>query len=197
MSIELILGPMFSGKTTEMFRRVRRRAAAGETCMVIKWHKDGRYSDTDAVTHDFMAMPAATAARLADVDVNTTVVGVDEGQFYPDLYDTVLWWQRNGVKHIIIATLDGTYEQKPFDRPLGQAIDLIPRAESVTKLTAICATCGADAPFTRRLDQTNVQEVAIGGADMYAASCRTCLARPLLKTSVDAQQERLKMLQSK
>lgn len=193
MSIELVVGPMFSGKTSEMFRRVRRRAAAREKCMIVRWHRDDRYSGTDAATHDGVYMRAVGAEFLSTVETaDVMVIGIDEGQFYSDLYSIAIKWRNMGI-HVIIAALDGTFERKPF----GQTLMLVPEASSVIKLTAICVLCGKDAPFTRRINTDNHETVVIGGADKYAASCYACLARPLLKRSVDEQQERLKLLESK
>ena len=101
-----------------------------------------------------------------------SVLAIDEGQFFPDLADMCDRWASQG-KSVIVAALDGTFQREPF--PVIMA--LIPRAEEVIKLTAICVGCGADAAFSRRLsDETDVE--VIGGADKYVAMCRACYAEP-------------------
>jgi thymidine kinase len=96
------------------------------------------------------------------------VVGIDEGQFFPDLLHFVELWANLG-KIVIVAALDGTFQRKPF----GNVLSLVPLAESVTKLNSVCMMCYADAPFTRRLTSETEVEV-IGGADKYIAVCRAC-----------------------
>lgn len=98
-------------------------------------------------------------------------IGIDEGQFFPDL---VQWVEEmaNAGKHIIVAALDGTFQRKPF----GDVLDLIPMAEAVTKLTAVCMQCHQPASFSKRLgDETEVE--VIGGAEKYISVCRSCYFR--------------------
>ena len=97
------------------------------------------------------------------------VIGIDEGQFFPDIVE----WSdkqanRNG-KQVIIAALDGSFQRKPF----GRVLELVPCAESVVKLNAVCMNCGADAPFSARISAETELEV-VGGADKYIAACRAC-----------------------
>ena len=100
------------------------------------------------------------------------MLAIDEGQFFPDLADACDRWAAQG-KSVIVAALDGTFQREPF--PVIMA--LIPRAEEVIKLTAVCVGCGADAAFSRRLsDETDVE--VIGGSDKYVAMCRVCYAMP-------------------
>jgi thymidine kinase len=174
--IQLIIGPMFCGKTTELFRRVQRHSLALRRCTLIKSAKDQRYSDAShvAVTHDRQCMQAVPVMRLDEAEHladTTDVFGIDEGQFFPDI---VPFCERmaNRGKLVIVAALDGTYQRQPF----GSIIELIPRAETVTKLAAVCRSCGADAAFSHRLTNEKAVEL-VAGADKYAALCRACWNR--------------------
>jgi thymidine kinase len=170
-SISIIFGPMFSGKTGEMFRVVRRYTVAKKKCMVVKYSKDTRYAVEEASTHDHFKMPATPAIRLADVREEALlcdVIGIDEGQFFPDVVEFSEEMANLG-KTIIVACLDGSFERKPF----GRVVELLALAESVTKLTSVCMVCQANAAFSKRITKDTALEV-IGGADMYIAVCRGC-----------------------
>lgn len=171
MSLEVILGPMFSGKTTEMFRRLKRFTIAGQRCVVIKYNRDQRYSDDNAATHEGAMLKAVPAHCLADV-IETIkefdVIGIDEGQFYSDLIEMVRDIVNLG-KVVVVSALDGDFRRLPF----GRVLELIPMSEKVTKLTSVCTYCRNDASFTRRLTKDTELEV-IGGSEMYVACCRKC-----------------------
>lgn len=174
MSLELILGPMFSGKTGELFRRLRRHKAAGRTHLLIKWAGDVRYSTDKASTHDRDMLCASGTAQLEDVMDRAEacdVIGIDEGQFFPDLV-RVVQQLLDAEKIVIIAALDGDFRREP----IGHTLQLVPRAESVIKLNAVCRMCGADAPFTRRTTSDTRVEL-VGGADTYEARCRACFGK--------------------
>ncbi|KAJ8263878.1 hypothetical protein GJAV_G00142440 [Gymnothorax javanicus] len=169
--IQVIFGPMFSGKSTELMRRVRRFQIAQYQCLVIKYAKDTRYSDSDMATHDKYTMPAVSANRLNDVlqmALDAAVIGIDEGQFFPDTVEFCEDMANRG-KIIIVAALDGTFQRKPF----GNILCLVPLAESVVKLNAVCMQCYREAAYTKRLGAETEVEV-IGGADKYHAVCRIC-----------------------
>lgn len=141
--IQLVCGPMFSGKTSELIRRVRRLEHAGLRCLVIKYKNDTRYHEDNVSTHDRHMLPAVACTTLSEAEeqlAGCDVVGVDEGQFFPDL---VAFTERaaNAGKVVIVAALDGTYQRQPF----GAVCDLMARCEHVVKLTAVCTTCGLDA----------------------------------------------------
>ena len=179
---------MFSGKSTELARRIRRHKVANRQCLVVKYAGDTRYErepgtaagGTDAsptlkgcvITHDRQALTALPARTLAEVD-NVVhafdVVGIDEGQFFPDVVDRCERWAAMG-KTVIVAALDSTFQRKPFNDILG----LVPLAEDVTKLSAVCAHCRGDASFTKRVGTRDETVELIGGADMYVATCRAC-----------------------
>nr|XP_054312648.1 thymidine kinase, cytosolic isoform X2 [Pongo pygmaeus] len=168
--IQVILGPMFSGKSTELMRRVRRFQIAQYKCLVIKYAKDTRYSSSFC-THDRNTMEALPACLLRDVAqeaLGVTVIGIDEGQFFPDIVE-FCEAMANAGKTVIVAALDGTFQRKPF----GAILNLVPLAESVVKLTAVCMECFREAAYTKRLGTEKEVEV-IGGADKYHSVCRLC-----------------------
>eukprot|EP00049_Salpingoeca_infusionum_P022461 m.6893 g.6893 ORF g.6893 m.6893 type:complete len:235 (-) comp5203_c0_seq1:2360-3064(-) len=169
-SIHLILGPMFSGKSTELLRRMRRYAMAKYKCFFVKYANDTRYGD-GIVTHDKQRSDAIACSRLEDIKQKASgydVVGIDEGQFFPDILEVAEELANNG-KLVIVAALDGTFQRKPFNNIL----QLVPRSESVIKLTAVCMMCHTEAAFSKRLGTETEVEV-IGGADKYIAVCREC-----------------------
>uniref|UniRef100_A0A8C8FZL7 Thymidine kinase n=2 Tax=Oncorhynchus tshawytscha TaxID=74940 RepID=A0A8C8FZL7_ONCTS len=169
--IQVIFGPMFSGKSTELIRRVRRFQIAQYNCLVVKYAKDTRYSEKGMATHDKNTMEAVPANCLSDVRslaLQACVIGIDEGQFFPDIVQFCEEMANMG-KTIIVAALDGTFQRKPF----GDILNLVPLAESVVKLNAVCMQCYKEAAYTKRLGAEKELEV-IGGADMYHARCRKC-----------------------
>uniref|UniRef100_A0A2K5Z043 Thymidine kinase n=1 Tax=Mandrillus leucophaeus TaxID=9568 RepID=A0A2K5Z043_MANLE len=168
--IQVILGPMFSGKSTELMRRVRRFQVAQYKCLVIKYAKDTRYSSSFC-THDRNTMEALPACLLRDAAqeaLGVAVIGIDEGQFFPDIVE-FCEAMANAGKTVIVAALDGTFQRKPF----GTILNLVPLAESVVKLTAVCMECFREAAYTKRLGTEKEVEV-IGGADKYHSVCRLC-----------------------
>ncbi|XP_068606871.1 thymidine kinase, cytosolic [Brachionichthys hirsutus] len=169
--IQVIFGPMFSGKSTELMRRVRRFQVAQYDCLVIKYAKDTRYSDTGMATHDQSIMEALPANRLADLRplaLQACVIGIDEAQFFPGAVEFCEEMANLG-KTVIVAALDGTFQRKPF----GNILNLVPLAESVVKLHAVCMQCYKEAAYTKRIGTEQEVEV-IGGADKYQAVCRKC-----------------------
>ncbi|KAJ4457524.1 putative Thymidine kinase; cytosolic [Paratrimastix pyriformis] len=187
--LELILGPMFSGKSTELQRRIRRHQAAKRRCLVIKYKRDTRYTREECIcTHDQATMSAFSCDTLADAARFVSeydTIGIDEGQFFPDIVEFADRLADAG-KIVIVAALDGTFQRRPFNDILA----LIPRAENVVKLSAICQICNSDAAFSRRL--TADQEVElIGGADKYIAVCRNCYHKTIHNTTTAAENEKI------
>ncbi|XP_069786087.1 thymidine kinase, cytosolic [Narcine bancroftii] len=169
--IQLIFGPMFSGKSTELMRRVRRFQIAQYQCLLVKYAKDTRYSNEDLATHDRCTMQAIPATKLSEVyqeALKSAVIGIDEGQFFPDCVEFSEEMANKG-KTVIVAALDGTFQRKAF----GNILNLVPLAESVVKLSAVCMKCYREAAYTKRLGFEKEVEV-IGGMDMYRATCRLC-----------------------
>lgn len=171
--LSLIIGPMFSGKTSELFRRIRRNTIAKKNCLIIKYSHDNRYSEDQASTHDLIKMNCISALKLSEITpeqiAGVDVIGIDEGQFFEDIVEVVTkWTSENGI-NVIICGLDGNYMREPF----GKILNLIPKCSSVDKLCAVCSYCGNEAPFTKRLVDSS-DEILIGGSDKYIASCVKC-----------------------
>eukprot|EP00644_Phytophthora_capsici_P007282 jgi/Phyca11/112706/e_gw1.22.66.1 len=172
-NLQLIIGPMFSGKSTELIRRIHRYQHAKLECLVVKYLFDTRHSEEMLSTHDKVfveAMPVQTLAEVRPFLDECDVIGIDEGQFYPDLVEFCQEAANMG-KVIVVAALDATFERKAFD----SVVELIPTAEKVVKLNAICSSCGQDAAFTRRLVADTTLEL-IGGSEMYEPRCRQCFS---------------------
>jgi thymidine kinase len=176
--VELVIGSMFSGKTDELLRRVRRFEAAGTLVALVTSSedtRDGGRTGKDLVTHAQQSRAADASvtalSELADIKAvkKANVVAIDEGQFYPDLVEGVAKLVAGGQR-VLVAALSGTWEQKPYD----SVSALIAVSDRVHQLTAVCKECGDAAPFSTRLtDETEVK--VVGGADKYAARCRACL----------------------
>lgn len=169
--IELIIGCMFSGKTSTLLSSIRRHEIAKRKCIVFKYVKDVRYDAKQLSTHDLAKHEATPADNLADVDHlihSYDCIGIDEAQFFKNLVDYCDKWADMG-KIVIVSGLDGTFQRKPF----GDILQLIPRAEHVLKLSAVCQVCGEDASYSKRIIESDDLEV-IGGSDKYIAVCRAC-----------------------
>ena len=175
--IEIIMGCMFSGKSTELIRRLKRHRAINEKILVINSSKDTRSADDVIKTHNWETFACVKVLELEDVfgileDFGYDVVAIDEAQFFTGLREFV---QRVAprVKRIIVAGLDGDFLQRPF----GEIFDIIPLADEVLKLHALCMVCndGTLAPFTRRFCDDTVTQELVGDHDIYKAVCRKCL----------------------
>uniref|UniRef100_A0A0A9WWZ4 Thymidine kinase n=4 Tax=Lygus hesperus TaxID=30085 RepID=A0A0A9WWZ4_LYGHE len=169
--LQVVFGPMFSGKTSELIRRVQRYNLAGYRCLVVRYTHDNRYSTDSVATHDGMALNAILTSKLCDISHLVEpydVIGIDEGQFFPDIVE-FCEAQSDSGKKVVVAALDGTYQRAAFGRVLG----LIPLAEEVLKLNSICMSCSAEAPFTKRIGRETEVEV-IGGAEKYMSVCQDC-----------------------
>jgi thymidine kinase len=171
----LFIGPMSSQKTTRMVRDVERHDIARRSCIIVKYADDKRYESTGIVTHaghEYRRVRVITANCLTDViDILAAheVIGIDEVQFFPDSVE-VLQALANAGKVIIAAGLDANFRATSFAR-MGE---LIPLAEDVIKLKAVCTACGEDASFTRKIVPDD-ELLDIGGLDKYQAVCRACM----------------------
>ncbi|XP_046359415.2 thymidine kinase, cytosolic-like [Haliotis rufescens] len=177
--IQIIFGPMFSGKTTELMRRMKRYQVANYSCLIVKYAKDTRYDNNGIATHDRQVLPAIAAETLmtlANEMMEYEVIGIDEGQFFPDVVDFADAMAEKG-KVVIVAALDATFQKKGF----GDILNLVPLAEHVMKLSAVCMNCYNEASFTKRKGKETEVEV-IGGADKYLAVCRACFKSPCKKS---------------
>ncbi|PIA38397.1 hypothetical protein AQUCO_02800239v1 [Aquilegia coerulea] len=173
--VHVIVGPMFAGKTTALLRRIQCETDNGRSVAVIKSNKDTRYGLDSVVTHDGAKLPCWALPELlsfkeklgTEAYEKLDVIGIDEAQFFGDLYDFCCKAADHDGKTVIVAGLDGDYLRKRF----GSVLDIIPLADTVTKLTARCELCGKRAFFTlRKTDDTQTE--LIGGADVYMPVCR-------------------------
>ncbi len=171
--VEVICGPMFSGKSEELIRRVTRYQIARVPIQTFKPRLDVRYADTEVVSHSSLkveAIPVETAAELLRrVEDSTQVIGVDEGQFFDEgLVDVVEQLAAAG-KQVIVAGLDTDYLRRPFE-PIPTLCD---RAEYVTKMLAVCHRCGGPGMYTQRIVHSD-DLVVLGAQGAYEARCRMC-----------------------
>jgi len=171
--IEVITGSMFSGKSEELIRRVRRAQIARQRVQLFKPRLDERYSSAEIVSHSEMKMPSQTvdcaAEILERVEPGTEVVGIDEGQFFDASLVGVADTLANRGLRVIVAGLDQDYRGEPFE-PMPQLMAI---AEYVDKTLAVCMRCGAPANRSQRLVAAE-DRVVVGGAREYEARCRRC-----------------------
>jgi thymidine kinase len=171
--IEVIAGPMFSGKSEELIRRVTRYGIARIPVQTFKPVIDTRFAEAEVVSHSQLttaAEPVADAEELLrSVEDRTVVVGIDEGQFFDDGLVDVATLLAGAGKQLIVAGLDLDYLGRPFE-PIPS---LMLRAEYVTKTLAVCHRCGGPGLFTQRVIQSD-ELVVIGATDAYEARCRRC-----------------------
>ncbi len=171
--IEVVCGSMFSGKTEELIRRVRRANYAKQVVQVFKPKIDDRYDAEAVVSHNREKVPSIPVASVAEMRANLNphveVVGIDEVQFFDaDVVDFCEELADHGVR-VIVAGLDLDYLGEPF----GPIPRLLCVAETVTKLLAICVRCGNPAHYSFRI-ATDPQQVLVGSDEQYEAICRRC-----------------------
>jgi len=171
--IEVITGPMFSGKSEELIRRLRRAAIARLRIQVFKPALDDRYAEEEIVSHSRWRIPSVSIGGSEEIlrllDPRTEVVGVDEAQFLDGKLPGACSHLADLGKRVIVAGLDMDYRGVPF----GPMPELLAIAEQVQKITAICARCGAPASYTQRLIPSQ-ERVIVGALDVYEARCRRC-----------------------
>ena len=193
MSLHILLGPMFAGKTTEIQRIVRRQRVLGRPVLVLTANIDTRYATEAIVNHDRVSEAAVAVGIDSLRDIlgwrtfqNASAIVVDEAQFFRGcLYDFVRTAVDTYGKHVTVVGLDGDAHRKPF----GDVLSLIPLADSVTKLTALCRRCGdgtaaiftlrrplpplpaAEAAVAEAITE-NQEQVQVGGAEQYESVCR-------------------------
>ena len=171
--IEVVCGPMFSGKSEELIRRLRRAEIARQRVQIFKPAIDERYATNQIVSHDDGRIHAESVSNATEVqaklDVRTEVIGIDEAQFLGEaMVDFVVRLADMG-KRIVIAGLDTDYLGRPF-HPMPE---LLAVADEITKTLAICMQCGNPAKHTQRLIASE-ELVVVGAAGMYEARCRRC-----------------------
>ncbi len=174
--IEVICGSMFSGKTEELIRRLRRAQIANQKVTIIKPKLDVRYSEEFIVSHNKQKIASIAvdyAEEILDVAGDCQVLGIDEAQFLKgDLVGVCKILAKSG-KRVIVAGLDKDYRGKPFE-PIPQ---LLAEAEYITKAAAICMKCGNPANYTQRISKSK-DLVLLGATDSYEARCRACYEPP-------------------
>ena len=186
--IEVVCGSMFSGKTEELIRRLRRAEFAKQRVEVYKPAIDTRYSEEDVVSHDTSAVastPVDVAPSILLLAAEADVVGIDEAQFFDDsLVDVCIKLAVQG-KRVIVAGLDMDFLGKPF----GPMPALMAVAEEVTKVRAICVHCGRLAYVSHRIAKSK-ERVLLGEKDEYEPLCRSCYNKARAKEREEEQQQK-------
>ncbi len=184
--IEVIVGPMFSGKSEELIRRLRRAEIARQRVQIFKPSIDRRYAVAEIVSHSGLGIasdPVPDAPEiLARVDERTEVVGIDEAQFLGEALLETATKLANLGKRVIVAGLDTDFLGRPFE-PMPRLLAI---AEEITKLLAICVRCGNPAVHTQRLVASE-DLIVVGAAGMYEARCRRCFEPQLAQRAAEAQ----------
>jgi thymidine kinase len=171
-SIEVICGSMFSGKTEELIRRLRRAQIAKLNVEIFKPKTDTRYDENSVVSHDLNSIqstPVDNAASILLLSSNTEVVGIDEAQFFDDQLPDVCNTLANRGIRVIIAGLDMDFQGKPF----GPMPELMAIAEVVNKVHAVCLQCGGPATYSYRTVPSE-SKILLGEKESYEPRCRTC-----------------------
>jgi len=177
MHLTLITGPMFSGKSSAILARIRRAKVLGWNYLVITCSIDNRYDSngSQVVTHDHAGIDAIGVKVLEGVCDRSEytaarLVIIEEAQFFPDLYDFVLRAVETDGKEVVVVGLDGDSDRRPF----GRFLELVPLADEVVRLTALCKRCcdGTAALFSALISGKKVGQVHVGGANMYEPMCR-------------------------
>lgn len=172
--LELIVGPMFSGKTTALLDIYEQNK--DKSIVVLNYNLDKRYDESMLSTHDKKMIPCIHVNMISEIWKKQSnhpihsaeLILINEGQFFDDLFEIVLDMVENGKKHVYICGLDGDYQRKKF----GNLLDLVPHCDKITKLNANCV-CGKPAIFSHRFVHVKNQ-VLIGSSDSYIPLCRDC-----------------------
>lgn len=174
--IEVICGPMFSGKTEELIRRLRRAQIARQAVAIVKPETDNRYATDRLVSHNQQTIPSrvcASPGEVLEVGRGAEVIGIDEVQFFDPAIAGVCERLADEGKRVIVAGLDQDYTGRPFE-PVPQ---LLAMAEYITKTLAICVRCGNPANRTQRVGAATGR-IAVGSTELYEARCRRCFEPP-------------------
>jgi thymidine kinase len=171
--IEVITGSMFSGKSEELIRRLRRAQIARQRVQIFKPSIDDRFSDDQIVSHSDMRIASQTVVTADEIVMrvhdDTEVVGIDEGQFFDSHLPAACTVMADRGKRVIVAGLDQDYLGRPFE-PMPELLAI---AEYITKTLAICVVCGRPANHTQRLVASS-DRVLVGATGLYEARCRHC-----------------------
>lgn len=174
--IEVVCGSMFSGKTEELIRRLRRAQIAKQKVAIFKPMIDVRYSEDHIVSHNQQKIPSIAVEKAEDIlkyVKDAHVLGIDEAQFFDASLVMVCRQLAESGRRVIVAGLDKDYRGIPFE-PIPQ---LLCEAEYITKTLAICMKCGNPASYTQRITKSN-ERVLLGATDSYEARCRSCFEAP-------------------
>jgi len=174
--VEVICGSMFSGKTEELIRRLRRAQIARQRVAIFKPMIDVRYSEDHIVSHNqqkIPSIPVKTPQEILDKAGDAQVLGIDEAQFFDNSLVAVCRSLADSGRRVIVAGLDKDYRGEPFE-PIPQ---LLCEAEYITKTLAICMQCGNPANYTQRITKSS-ERVLLGATDIYEARCRACFEPP-------------------
>ena len=174
--LELIIGPMYAGKSTELLRIINRYKCLNKNITVINHVYNNRYGSVNLTTHNrekfdkcIILENLKDLESKEDIFTSCEVIIIEELQFFNDAYDTIIDWCDNHKKIVIGAGLDGDFQRKPF----GHVLQLIPHAEKIRKLNALCKKCGngTSAHFTKRIVSEN-EKTLVGSDGLYEAVCR-------------------------
>jgi len=179
--LEVILGPMFSGKTSKLVEIYKQYIVCNIQILVLNHSEDIRYSHTEMMTHDLVALTCIQSTTVAAVlndnihlfeGTEPLAVFINEGQFFPDLYKTVYRMVYEFNASVFVAGLDGDFKQEKF----GQILDLIPICDKVYKLHSLCVKCkdGTKAIFSHRINLECDDQKQIGADEAYIPLCRKC-----------------------
>lgn len=177
--VEVICGSMFSGKTEELIRRLKRARFANQKIEIFKPSLDTRYSDMDVVSHDLHSLscrPIKSPSEMLQIGEDVQVVGIDEAQFFDKSLVSVCQTLAGRGVRVIVAGLDMDYLGKPF----GPIPDLMAVAEDVQKVHAICVRCGSLANYSHRLSSSR-KLVVLGEKDVYEPLCRSCFMKAMVE----------------
>ena len=183
--LEIIIGPMFSGKTTSLINNYKNIINNNNKCAVITHNDDIRYSIDKLSSHDKSMIECFKYKSLEefnekcnDIIKNVDFILIDESQFFTDLYKYVLYFVNDLHKNVYLYGLDGDFKQKKF----GQVFDIIPYCDKIQKLQSSCNNCNNPAPFSHRTSNST-EQVLIGSEDKYIPLCRSCLFQSNMKTT--------------
>lgn len=187
--IEVIVGPMFSGKSEELIRRLRRAEIGKQRVQIFKPVIDQRYSKNGIVSHSGLEIPSEIVASGAEIlqriAARTEVVGIDEAQFMGETLVTDCTRLAELGKRVIVAGLDTDFMGRPFE-PMPR---LLAVAEEITKLLAICMRCGNPAVHTQRLVASE-ELIVVGAGGMYEARCRRCFEPQLAQQKIEEEHQK-------
>ena len=176
MSLDLIMGPMFSGKSSELIRRVNRLRTIDHSYIVYNSSDDDRYGVEGVYTHDMKSIQCISVKTLQPEYTTmrfktSQTIFIDEAQFFKDLFNFVRDAVEIHKKHVVVIGLNGDSQRRPF----GQIQDLIPYCDTITMLHALCSQCKDGTPglFSKRMSE-NSQQICVGSIDTYQAVCRSC-----------------------